>query len=91
MDRRAFITSGIGASASHLSRAYGFGGGTRVLDAAWFHRSRRFAGLSHGRIAYVQYGRGRPVLFLHGFPLNGFEWRGAIHGWGNLLGALRQT
>jgi haloalkane dehalogenase len=47
-------------------------------DAAAFIASRRFAPTSFGRIAYVSRGRGEAALFLHGFPLNGFQWRGAI-------------
>jgi len=31
-----------------------------------------------GRIAYVEKGAGEAALFLHGFPLNSFQWRGAI-------------
>jgi hypothetical protein len=31
-----------------------------------------------GDIAYVERGVGRAALFLHGFPLNGFQWRGAL-------------
>jgi pimeloyl-ACP methyl ester carboxylesterase len=48
------------------------------LDAAAFRRMRRFADTPYGRIAYVQRGNGRVALFLHAYPLNGFEWRGAI-------------
>ena len=51
---------------------------TEPMDAAAFHASRRFASTSFGRIAYVSQGRGEAALFLHGFPLNGFQWRGAI-------------
>src|SRR5579859_657767 len=47
-------------------------------DETSFHAMRRFADLSVGRIAYVERGSGHAALFLHGFPLNGFEWRGAI-------------
>lgn len=31
-----------------------------------------------GRIAYIDRGTGPAALFLHGFPLNNFQWRGAI-------------
>jgi pimeloyl-ACP methyl ester carboxylesterase len=31
-----------------------------------------------GKIAYVERGSGSVALFLHGFPLNSFQWRGAI-------------
>jgi len=47
-------------------------------DAQRFSAARRFARTPFGEIAYVAQGRGRPVLFLHGFPLNGFQWRGAL-------------
>ena len=36
-------------------------------------RARRY-----GEVAYVAQGAGPAVLLLHGFPLNGFQWRGAI-------------
>jgi haloalkane dehalogenase len=48
------------------------------IDAAWHHRSRRFASLPMGQVAYVEHGRGPAALLLHGFPLNGFQWRGAL-------------
>jgi haloalkane dehalogenase len=48
------------------------------MDAAQFHASRRFARTSFGDIAYVERGHGDVALFLHGFPLNGFQWRGAL-------------
>jgi len=39
---------------------------------------RRFAETGFGRIAYVDQGQGEAALFLHGFPLNSWQWRGAI-------------
>ncbi len=48
------------------------------LDAAAFRAERRFLETTFGRIAYVERGRGPAALFLHGFPLNGFQWRGAL-------------
>ena len=47
-------------------------------SAARWNADRRFAELHAGRIAYVERGAGPPVLFLHGFPLNGFQWRGLV-------------
>jgi haloalkane dehalogenase len=49
-----------------------------ALDAAAFHAARRYAATPFGRIAYVERGAGDVALFLHGFPLNGFQWRGAL-------------
>jgi pimeloyl-ACP methyl ester carboxylesterase len=50
----------------------------KATDAAAFRAARRFADTPFGRIACVERGRGEAVLFLHGFPLNGFQWRGAL-------------
>src|ERR1022692_3328332 len=43
-----------------------------------YNNERRFLAISYGRIAYIDRGTGDVVLFLHGFPLSGFQWRGAI-------------
>jgi len=40
--------------------------------------SRRFASTALGRIAYFERGSGDTALFLHGFPLSGYQWRGAL-------------
>jgi haloalkane dehalogenase len=48
------------------------------LDAAAFRRMRRFVATRYGRIAYVERGSGPAAVFLHGYPLNGFQWRGAL-------------
>jgi haloalkane dehalogenase len=48
------------------------------FTTAWYERSRRYVSLPPGRIAYVEHGRGPAALFLHGFPLNGYQWRGAL-------------
>ena len=49
-----------------------------ALDAAAFHAARKFVATPFGRIAMVERGAGAAALFLHGFPLNGFQWRGAL-------------
>jgi pimeloyl-ACP methyl ester carboxylesterase len=48
------------------------------MDAAAFHRQRRFAVTPSGRIAYVEQGNGPAALFVHGVPLNGFHWRNVM-------------
>jgi haloalkane dehalogenase len=49
------------------------------IDAAWYHAHRRFIPTAFGRIAYVERGSGpAAALFLHGLPLNSFQWRGAL-------------
>ncbi len=79
MQRREFLNVGGGALAlmlSGLTSSASAADGT--LDAAAFHAARRYAALPCGRIAYVERGRGPAALFLHGAPLNGFQWRGAL-------------
>jgi haloalkane dehalogenase len=48
------------------------------IDVKTFHQSRRFANLPMSRVAYIERGSGPAALFLHGFPLNGYQWRGAL-------------
>ena len=43
-----------------------------------YDRERRFVATRFGRIAYVERGTGPVALFLHGFPLSSFQWRGVI-------------
>jgi len=83
MDRRRFIaasasTFALGTLAGCSSRIAGGPAPQATLDADAFHAARRFARTSFGDIAYVERGSGPAALFLHGFPLNGFQWRGAL-------------
>src|SRR5262245_39898234 len=48
------------------------------IDARWYLRKRLFADLPMSRVAYVEHGRGPAALFIHGYPLNSFQWRGAL-------------
>src|ERR1700688_3614289 len=48
------------------------------MNAQEFHRTRKFASTPFGRIAYVERGAGPVAMFLHGYPLNGFQWRNVI-------------
>ncbi|WP_394846294.1 alpha/beta hydrolase [Pendulispora brunnea] len=48
------------------------------MDAAAFRAERRYVETRFGKIAYVERGAGKAALFLHGFPLNGYQWRGAL-------------
>lgn len=43
-----------------------------------YSAQRRFAQVRFGRVAYIDRGNGPACLFLHGFPLSSFQWRGAI-------------
>lgn len=75
-----------GAAAAHIARAAP--GLTRaeaearaaaVRDARVWRAARRLVPTRFGRIAVVERGRGpQAALFLHGLPLNSFQWRGAV-------------
>ena len=85
MTRRDFITSAAGAAAASALGCAPDGGGAAVaatassrIDVAAFHAARRFVPTSFGRIAYVERGDGPAALFVHGLPLNGYQWRGAL-------------
>jgi haloalkane dehalogenase len=82
MKRRDFLygSSAMAAKAVLLPRAFAY---TKVadlkpIDAKAFHASRKFANLSVSRVAYIERGQGQAALFIHGYPLNGFQWRGVI-------------
>ena len=83
MHRREFLEGMLGAAAvgtleapstarSPVSRPRG------EIGAADWTASRRFVATPAGRVACVERGSGDAALFLHGFPLSGFQWRGAL-------------
>lgn len=88
MRRRRFLelTAGVaagGALTACGSRLRHLAGGSNTvatgeMDAAAFHAARRYATTPFGEVAYIERGSGEGALFLHGFPLNGFQWRGAL-------------
>lgn len=52
---------------------------TDAADAARFRAVQRVVPTRFGRIAVADTGgRGEAALFLHGFPLSGYQWRGAL-------------
>jgi haloalkane dehalogenase len=48
------------------------------MNASEFQSMRKFADTPFGRIAYVEGGSGPVALFVHGFPLCGYQWRHAL-------------
>ena len=85
MDRRRFIRTSAGALAATLLDGCkgrqdhaSVSASSKELTAADFERNRKFASTDHARVAYIEQGRGPAALFLHGFPLNSFQWRGVI-------------
>jgi haloalkane dehalogenase len=85
MSRRTFLSGSVAAAGTALlprvnSQPLELAtiADTKTIDAATFHASRRFANLPISRVAYMERGRGLAALFIHGYPLNGFQWRGAL-------------
>lgn len=78
MRRRDFLKASTMMMATAALAPHGFAMRSGQIDAAWYRRFRRFAALPPGRVAYVEHGHGPAALFVHGYPLNGFQWRGAL-------------
>ena len=89
MQRRQFVGMATGALAGGAltacatrlapgSAAATVVGSREPLHAPAFQTARRYTETRFGRIAYVERGAGDAALFLHGFPLNSFQWRGAL-------------
>src|SRR5689334_8344517 len=78
--RRQFLRGSTGLLLTTLAgcAVRGSDPGRNEMDAQRFEALRRFARTPFGQVAYVSQGAGRAVLLLHGFPLNSFQWRGAI-------------
>nr|WP_233176126.1 alpha/beta hydrolase [Dyella sp. ASV24] len=88
MQRREFLRLSMGALAASVVA----GCASRVVthdaltvrpsdpakEAKDWTASRRFLSTRFGDIAYTDRGSGQVALFLHGFPLNSYQWRGAI-------------
>ena len=76
MNRRNFMA----ATAAGLAWPAGAQAAPAAAEwsAAQFHAVRKFAATPFGNIAYVEAGKGDAALFLHGFPLNSFQWRGVL-------------
>jgi len=82
MDRRQFVQSSF-VAAGILAFSAGASGHDKKgvpagLGAEEYRASRRHVSTPFGRIAFVERGRGPAALFIHGFPLSGFQWRGAL-------------
>jgi pimeloyl-ACP methyl ester carboxylesterase len=82
MQRRQFLTAMSLLAVAAAGEARAEGALPRAEDDAKAARAwtadRRQLPTRFGDIAYVERGAGPVALFLHGFPLNGFQWRGAF-------------
>lgn len=76
MDRRNFLKAATVTAAVAIIPAPLWAAGSSTL-AAW-RAQRRTVSSRFGAIACTDQGRGDPAIFLHGFPLSGFQWRGAV-------------
>ena len=77
----AIATGGLAACASQKASDGGVLTASEAqgrMNAHTFRAERRLIETPFAKIAYVERGRGDAALFLHGYPLNGFQWRGAI-------------
>jgi haloalkane dehalogenase len=80
MHRRQFMAAAAGGMAAGMLGACVSSSSRsgKASDAAAWTAARRFTSLRFGRVAYVDRGTGDAALFLHGFPLSSFQWRGAF-------------
>ncbi len=53
-----------------------------------FHALRQTVDTSSGRISFIEQGHGPAALFVHGVPLNGYHWRHALRGLGEMRRCL---
>jgi len=77
-NRRSFLKSSLTLAACAGMNPADVFAKQEEMDTAYFQHHRKFLNVDQGRIAYVEKGRGPVALFLHGFPLNGYQWRGAL-------------
>ena len=82
LTRRRWLATTAGLAATALfaaaAPAHGFDAEDDADAAERWTRERRFQATPYGRTAYVDRGTGPVALFLHGFPLSSFQWRGAV-------------
>jgi len=76
MDRRGFLLTAIAMASSR--EGPGPSRPPTPTDVLRFKAERRYRNMAQGRIAHADRGAGPAALFLHGFPLNGYQWRGAL-------------
>lgn len=76
--RRDFLTISSSLAAAAALNLSEFAKAPETIDAAWYKQHSRFADLPMSRVAYVERGSGPAALFVHGYPLNGYQWRGAL-------------
>jgi pimeloyl-ACP methyl ester carboxylesterase len=77
MKRRDFLTITSGTMLA-LAVQPRLSSASPASEAASWHKARKFVDLPSSRVAYVEKGEGPAALFIHGWSLNGYQWRGAL-------------
>ncbi len=77
MKRRDFLTITSGTMLALAMKPRSLSASPASEAASW-HKARKFVDLPFGRVAYVEKGEGPAALFIHGWSLNGYQWRGAL-------------
>jgi haloalkane dehalogenase len=72
--RRGLIAGSAAASALALA---GRAGATAAPTTAW-SKSKKYADVDGVKMAYVEVGRGDPIVFLHGNPTSSYLWRKVV-------------
>lgn len=78
LSRRNFLFAAAAATLAGASMPRIAWGGFAQSQVTEWSRRRLFLDSVLGRVAYVDAGKGRAVLMLHGYPLNGFQWRDVL-------------
>lgn len=85
MDRRKFLQLSAGTVAiaalnasTRIAAGLPFPSSSSEMTASEFQAARQFITTEQGNIAFIDRGKGDGALFLHGFPLNSFQWRGIL-------------
>ncbi|MFN3352527.1 MAG: alpha/beta fold hydrolase [Brevundimonas sp.] len=84
MVRRKFIVGG--AASGMIVANSALGASSDDQKARRFFAAQQRVETPFGRVAFVEAGEGDAALFLHGWPLNGFHWMGAM----DLLSSARR-
>lgn len=77
MKRRDFLTITSGTMLALAMKPRPLSASPASEAASW-HKARKFVDLPFGQVAYVEKGEGPAALFIHGWSLNGYQWRGAL-------------
>lgn len=78
MTRRDFLKNSATTLPAVVAAPHLIANQSTSFDATWYNHNRRFIDLPMARVACIDIGQGPAALFLHGYPLNSYQWRGAL-------------